>query len=286
MPDKKVVVVTGCTKGGIGNAMCKEFAKRGCRVFATARRLEAMDGLEELGIEKVILDVTDVKSISSAAESITAATGGCIDILVNNAGIGGSAPILDTPLDAFRQVLETNTTSVVAMTQAFAPFMIARRSGKIVNVSSIAAIASVPYRGAYVASKCALSGLSDVMRMELKPFGIEVVVLLPGAVKTNMVENYKISGLLKLPEDSYYGPVRDVFTEKLNLSQGLDSTSVEDFATYNVSKILSRRTPYYILSAANSGIAWFISTFFPRWLSDWFYMRFFALDKLKTIKSQ
>jgi NAD(P)-dependent dehydrogenase (short-subunit alcohol dehydrogenase family) len=125
----KVVLVTGCSAGGIGYALCQEFAARGCKVYATARSVQKMQGLEAAGCVVKALDVTDAKAVSSVVSGVLAAEGR-IDVLVNNAGRGISGSVLDVPLDAARKLFETNFFACISLIQAVTPTMMKQRSGE------------------------------------------------------------------------------------------------------------------------------------------------------------
>ncbi|CAI5492262.1 unnamed protein product [Closterium sp. Naga37s-1] len=165
--DGKVVAITGCSKGGIGYALAEEYARRGAKVFATARSVEAMDGLQEQGVSTVKLDVTKEDDIKSAVDVIVKSAGQ-IDILVNNAGVLIMGPVADLPLSSWRHGFETNLLGAVAMAQAVFPHMAERRSGCIVNISSILGYQALPTGAVYAASKAALTAATDCMRMEMK----------------------------------------------------------------------------------------------------------------------
>jgi NAD(P)-dependent dehydrogenase (short-subunit alcohol dehydrogenase family) len=174
------VLLTGCSTG-IGRACAVAFARRGYAVVATARRLEA---LAELPVrERLVLDVTDDRSVADAV-----AAAGDIDLVVNNAGISAWGPVEFLPLDVMRHVLETNVLGAVRVSQAVLPGMRRRRRGRIVNVSS-GALRGFPLLGVYAASKAALEVLSETLRLEVKEFGIDVLLAEPGAVVTSLAKN-------------------------------------------------------------------------------------------------
>jgi NADP-dependent 3-hydroxy acid dehydrogenase YdfG len=185
--EKQVVLVTGCSTG-IGRAVVRELHARGHRPFATARRLEAISDLATLGIETLPLDVDDAGSIAGAvAEARERA--GRIDVVINNAGQNVFGPILEVPVERVRRAFETNVLGLLAVTQAVFPIMAERRSGLIVNVGSVVGILPTPFAAGYCASKSAVHMLSEVMRIEVKPFGIDVVVVQPGGVKSSIAES-------------------------------------------------------------------------------------------------
>jgi NADP-dependent 3-hydroxy acid dehydrogenase YdfG len=199
MSDPLVVLVTGCSTG-IGHALARELHARGHRVVATARRPETLAELQVSGMDTLALDVTDPASIDAAvSESLGRA--GRIDVLVNNAGINLFGPLLELSLPELRALFETNVLGLLAVTQAVLPHMADRKQGRIVNIGSVAGILPTPYAGAYCATKCAVHMLSEVLRMELKPFGIEVVVVQPGGVKSSIADSGS-KGLERFQQES------------------------------------------------------------------------------------
>jgi NAD(P)-dependent dehydrogenase (short-subunit alcohol dehydrogenase family) len=182
------VLVTGASSG-IGRAVAAEFAARKHTVFATARRPQPLADLAATtpGVHPITMDVTDPESVRAAWAKIDAQTGGNgVDILVNNAGFALTGPLeLLDPADLRRQ-LDTNVFGLVAVTQAALPAMRARRSGRILNISSMLGRMTLPGMGAYSATKYAVESLSDALRVEVAEFGIDVIVIEPGFVATNL----------------------------------------------------------------------------------------------------
>jgi len=179
----KNVFVTGASTG-IGNATVRRLANN-ARVFAGVRSEADYRALGEVGpnVVPVYLDVVDENSIARAEAEVAAATGGSLDGLVNNAGIVVAAPLEIVPPAEFRKQLDVNVTGPLLVTQAFMPLLRAAR-GRIVMIGSISGKFSSPFMGAYSASKFALEAMSDALRLELAPFGIKVVLVEPGPVKT------------------------------------------------------------------------------------------------------
>lgn len=190
-PSPLVAAVTGASRG-IGRATALLLAREGFRVFALARSEDELRSLAtEAGgrIEPVVLDIADEDSRRSAVAAMMAATGGYgLDVLVNNAGYGLLGPLEEVKAGAFRRQLEVNVIGLLDFTQPFLPGMRERRRGRIVNVSSAAGRVATPFMGAYNASKFALEGLSDTLRRELAPFGVRVILIEPGPIKTHFTE--------------------------------------------------------------------------------------------------
>jgi NAD(P)-dependent dehydrogenase (short-subunit alcohol dehydrogenase family) len=184
------VLITG-TSTGIGRTAALELDRLGFSVFATVRREEDAASLRSEASERlspVHLDVTDSDTIAQAREQVSQAVGDTgLWGLVNNAGIGFSGPLEYVPLDELRWIFEVNVFGLLAVTQAFLPF-IRRARGRIVNISSIASIAVAPFHGPYSATKLSVNGLSDALRRELYPFGVQVSVIKSGFVQTPIWE--------------------------------------------------------------------------------------------------
>jgi len=187
------VLITGCSSG-FGREAAIELARRGHAVVATARRPETLADLDVAS--KLALDVDSDASVSAAI-----ARAGQVDALVNNAGWSAHGPIEKVPLREVQRMFETNFFGAVRMIQALAPAMRARKNGVIVNVSSMAGRAAAPLMGFYSASKFALEGLSEALHLELGHFGIRVVVIEPGFVKSSFRANASRYGSDEPPYD-------------------------------------------------------------------------------------
>ncbi len=181
-------LVTGCSSG-IGLAAARALARRGWRVLATARRDEDRARLEAEGLEPLALELADEASVAACAEAALARLGGAPDALVNNAACAIPGAVEDLSRAALRHQLEVNLLGWHDLTRRLLPAMIARGSGRIVQVSSVLGLVAMPWRGAYVASKFALEGLSDVLRQELAGTGVHVVLVEPGPVLTRFRAN-------------------------------------------------------------------------------------------------
>ncbi len=201
-----VVLISGCSTG-IGRALAMEFAARNWRVFATARKPAAINDLKALNAEVAALDVTDEKSIAACVDSVIAKAGR-IDMLVNNAGLLLVGPLVELETSELRRQFETNVIGLAALTRAVTPHMIGRKSGKIVNISSVSGVLPTPFAGAYGSTKAAVTALSDSLRMELAPFGITVVTVQPGGIKSNLSGNAD-KGLDRFRKTPY-GPIQDL----------------------------------------------------------------------------
>jgi NAD(P)-dependent dehydrogenase (short-subunit alcohol dehydrogenase family) len=204
---KNVALVTG-SSSGIGFETALLLARSGFHIYASMRNLEKSKNIteiantEKLPLQVIQLDVNDDKSVKDAINKIIAENGR-IDILVNNAGYGLFSPIEDVTLDQVKEQFETNFFGVVRVTKEALPIMRKQRKGTIVNVSSGAGRVGVPVYSAYVASKFALEGLSESLRYELKEFGINIVIIEPGVIRTNIVENLKTADIRSRSKSPY-----------------------------------------------------------------------------------
>ncbi|MDO4652107.1 oxidoreductase [Corynebacterium durum] len=178
----KTALVTGASSG-IGEETARTLHKLGYTVYAAARRTDRLKQLTAVGIHALTMDVTDDESMSSGIEKIITETGR-IDVLVNNAGYGSYGAIEDVSLDEARRQFEVNVFGLGRLTQLVLPHMRAQRSGTIINISSMGGRLTTPLGGWYHATKYAVEALSDALRMETAPFGIDVVVIEPGGIRT------------------------------------------------------------------------------------------------------
>lgn len=210
---KLVVLVTGASSG-MGFEAAKLFAEQGHKVYAGARRVEKMAALEPLGVMPVGMDVTNPADNAAAVDRIIAAEGR-IDVLINNAGFGLYGPVEDIPLDDARYQFEVNLFGLADLTQNVLPHMRAQKSGRIINVSSMGGRIFTPFGAWYHASKHALEGWSDCLRLEVAPFGIHVSVIEPGAIKTNW-GGIVVEGIRKYYENSAYKAQLDPFMKMMS----------------------------------------------------------------------
>ncbi|MBQ3814292.1 MAG: SDR family NAD(P)-dependent oxidoreductase [Bacteroidales bacterium] len=177
-----IVLVTGASSG-IGYSSAINLAGKGHKVYAAARRMERMEPLREYGIVPVSLDVTSEESMQACIDGILAAEGR-IDVLVNNAGYGYFGAVENVSMPEARRQLEVNVFGLARLTQLVLPSMRKQGFGRIVNVGSVAGRIVLPFGGWYHVSKYAVEALSDALRIEVKPFGIDVVLIEPGGIGT------------------------------------------------------------------------------------------------------
>lgn len=183
MKNIKIILITGASSG-IGYDAAETLAKQGHRVYAAARRVECMEPLKEFGVNILKMDVTDEASMKQGVEAVFQAEGR-IDVLVNNAGYGYFGAIENVSIEEARRQVEVNVFGLARLTQLVLPIMRAQGSGRIINTSSIAGKMVIYLGGWYNVTKYAVEAFSDALRMEVKPFGIDVVKIEPGAIKTD-----------------------------------------------------------------------------------------------------
>jgi NAD(P)-dependent dehydrogenase (short-subunit alcohol dehydrogenase family) len=187
MPEpSKAVLVTG-SSSGIGRATAEHLLARGWTVYATARRLESVAELEARGARTLALDVTDEASMAAAVEAVEAEAG-AVGVLVNNAGYSQNGAIESVPMERVRAQFETNVFGLVRMCQLVLPGMRRQGWGRIVNVSSMGGRFTFPGGGFYHATKHAVEAISDALRFEVRGFGVDVVIVEPGLIRTEFGE--------------------------------------------------------------------------------------------------
>jgi len=180
---RKVAIVTGGSSG-IGEATARRLHDSGCTVYAVARRVERMAHMADVGVRTVRCDLTDDASMVTLVDRVVTESGR-VDVLVNNAGYGSYGSLEEVPLEEARRQFEVNVFALARLTQLVLPHMRAQGSGTIVNISSMGGRFGEPLGGWYHATKFAVEGLSDSLRMEVAPFGIDVVVIQPGSIGTD-----------------------------------------------------------------------------------------------------
>ena len=200
--ESKAVLITGCSSG-IGHETARHLAEKGHKVYATARRPESIEDLKAAGCETLPCDVTDEASMKACVEAVESAEG-AVGALVNNAGYSQSGAIETVPMESVRRQFETNVFGLIRMCQLVLPGMRRQRSGRIVNISSIGGKLTFPGGGIYHATKHAVEGLSDVLRFEVKGFGIDVIVIEPGLIKTGFADA-AVGSMADTAHDGPYG---------------------------------------------------------------------------------
>jgi len=216
----KTILITGAT-AGIGRFAALHLLRRGHRVLASGRNAAALAALKTeagaLPFETLLLDVTDAASIAAASDEVQRLTDGRgLDVLVNNAGYGLSGPLEGLTDAALKAQFDTNVFGLLAVTRAFLPAMRARGEGRVLNVASVLGHMSLPFLGAYCATKYALEALTDALRLELAPFGIQAVLIEPGTIRSEFEER-TLSSLAPFRAGSPYAPFIDGFEREARL---------------------------------------------------------------------
>jgi short-subunit dehydrogenase len=271
---KQTILITGAT-AGLGRGLAISLAKRGHHVIATGRRLDALESLkvEASGqLDAFQLDVTNAASIENAKREVARLTDGHgVDVLVNNAGFGILAPFEMTTDSEIRSMFETNVFGLAAVTRAFIPQMRERGAGRIVNVSSVGGRITLPFFGAYNATKYAVESISDALRVEVRPFGIDVVLIEPGAVNTefNSVA-FNSEALAGGPQSALVSPYAEVIAKMGPMREMVEKTAAkpEPVVRGMVHAIETRRpSARYVLPSYNA-IGIFFKTITPTRIWD------------------
>lgn len=277
---QRTVLITGCSSG-IGAALAAELHRRGNRVYATARRLDTLSSLLAMGIATDSLDVNDDASIAAVISRIESEVGR-LDILINNAGFSQVGAVVDLTRDDLRRQYETNVISPVIVTRAALPLLRAARAAGdaavVVNVGSIVGVLTTPFAGAYCSSKAAIHSLSDALRMELAPFGIQVVTIQPGGVRSAFGNHAEEA--IRLPPDSLYRPVEKGIRARAQAGQQ-GATPVDEFVVPVVDALLRPAPPAIIRGGKNSVRLPLLKKLLPLRTFDGLVSKVFGLDRFK-----
>ncbi len=270
-----VVLITGCGSG-IGQALAVAFHARGHIVCATARRLETMAELAAAGIMTRVLDVNDIAQAERLIHQLHE-EGFYVDTLVNNAGYGAMGPMLDVPDDVWRQQFNVNLFAPMTLMRLTVPAMRARQRGTLINISSVSGVLTTPFAGPYCASKAAFNAASDALRLELKPFGIRVITVQPGGIRSAFGSH--AAHQVSLADDSPYQAIATAVLARAQESQS-DAMPADVFARELVRRITPWRCPPILRLGRRSKVLPFIKTFLPTSWSDALLRRKFKLDHL------
>ncbi|AHE68073.1 SDR family NAD(P)-dependent oxidoreductase [Legionella oakridgensis] len=200
----KIVFITGCSSG-IGCAAALALSKRGHKVIASCRKDDDVKALLDLKLDVIQMDMNDSQSITTGFKHLLTKTEGRLDVLINNAGYGQAGALEDLDRTTLRRQFETNVFGLMELTRLAIPVMRQQGQGRIINLSSVLGIISLPFRGAYNASKYAVEGISDTLRLELKPSGIAVICIQPGPINSQFRDNSVESALKEIDmENSHF----------------------------------------------------------------------------------
>jgi NAD(P)-dependent dehydrogenase (short-subunit alcohol dehydrogenase family) len=251
----KVALVTGASSG-IGESAARKLRELGYTVYGAARRVEKMKDLADAGIEVLAMDVTDEASVADGVRRIIDETGR-IDVLVNNAGYGSYGAVEDVPLAEARAQFEVNVFGAAQLIQLVTPHMRAQGSGRIINITSMGGKIYTPFGGWYHGTKFALEALSDSLRGELRPFGIDVVVIEPGGIRTEW-GGIAADNLRKTSSDGAYAERAQKMVKQLGAIRGSAPKVIGD-AIARAATTRRPRTRYAVGMGAKPAI-------FLRWL--------------------
>jgi len=277
---QKTVLITGCSTG-IGRAAAEEFLRRGHLVYATARKLETLAGLDARGMRTVALDVNDADSILALTQRLRDDQAH-IDVLINNAGFGLMGPLLDVSLSDARQQFETNVIAVLAMVQALFPYL-SQPGARIANIGSVSGVLVTPFSGAYCATKAAVHALSDALRMELHPFGVDVITIQPGAIRSEFGDTASRSDAVRNAATSRYAAIADAITARAGASQQ-HATPTADFARQLADALLSATPKATVRIGSGSTLLPMLARWLPQRLRDHVLRRRFKLDQLDSTR--
>ena len=269
-----VVLISGCSSG-IGRALADAFKADGYRVFAGARKEADLAALAAAGFNAVRLDVNDAADIASACAQVQSEAGR-LDVLVNNAGYGAMGPLLDGGAAGMRRQFETNVFSLVELTRACFPLLRASR-GLVINIGSVSSVLITPFAGAYCASKAAVHALSGSLRMELAPFGIEVMEVQPGAIESSFGASASQSAEDLVNEQSPWWPLREGIRARANASQDRP-TPAGEFAAVLLAAVGKPKRPTLLRIGNGSRALPLMVNLLPRRLVERLMSKRFGLD--------
>ncbi|KAK8024079.1 hypothetical protein PG993_012145 [Apiospora rasikravindrae] len=270
---ERFALVTGCGKGGIGEALVKEYASRGLHAIATVLPTESSDHLSEPGITCFKLDLTVEQSILDLKQSIQDLTGGRLDVLVNNAGLCYTMTAIDTEIIPVKRMFDVNIFGPMQMVHHFHDMLI-RSRGAIVNIGSIGGVVPYLYGSSYNATKAALHHWSNTLRVEMSPLNVRVII--SGEIGTNILKN---DIHRQLPEASYYAPLASEF--KKHVQRVPETTNRFEYAANVAAESLKPSPAAWFWYGKTTSIIRFFDTFAWRTFWDMIFWRTFNLAKLR-----
>ena len=277
MKTEKVILITGASSG-IGFDAAETLAKQGHRVYAAARRVERMEPLKDCGVRLLKMDVTDDDSMKHGVEEVLRAEGR-IDVLINNAGYGQLGAIENVSLEEARRQVEVNLFGLARLTQLVLPVMRQQGSGRIVNTSSVAGKIAIFLGGWYNVTKFAVEGFSDALRMEMKPFGIDVVKIEPGAIRTNW-GSIAVDSLKKSSAGTAYEAIGNQWADSINWFYETSIGSSPSVVTRAISRAVNKRHPRMCYRVGRfAGVGVFFHAILP---ARWWDAMMWKLGKIKV----
>lgn len=279
MTTQKYALITGCSSG-IGKALAVECHSRGMVVFAGARRLAAMEDLAQKGIHTFELDVTDEDSIQAMKSKVIEIAGNRLDFLFNNAGQSCTIPGAEVKIEDVNRCFDVNFNGVIRMIQAYLPLLLESK-GKIVQTGSVAGAVPFPWGSVYGATKAAVRQYSESLRLELKPFGVDVVTIVTGGVNTNIADTRP------LPAESQFKDAESSFEMRRQLAVKNKPISPEKFAKQVISSVDKTHAPEHVWHGSNAGLIQFALYYLPRRVLLFMILRRFVMfDYYQKVKAR
>jgi len=279
----RTILITGCSDGGLGAALAVAFHRQGDRVLATARNPKKMTSLKSLGIETLSLDVLSAESVKVCVAEVSALTGGSLDILINNAGSGYSVPMVEAEISEVEKLFDLNVWSIIRTTRHFVPLLRNSKTGALlVNNTSGNSIMPMPFQGPYNASKAAAAMVTQNLRLELQAFGIKVIDLKTGAVKSHFHENSTTRVNPVLPENSLYTPAKEKMESIFRGEININLMPAEEYAKRVVNDLSKDNPPLIIWRGDSATKAW-LASFAPLGFTDGLLKKISGLDVVEQI---
>lgn len=259
MTNQKVVLITGASSG-VGQVTARLLSQNGYRVYGTSRNPDKAEAITN--VEMLALDVRSDDSVAACVKAVVNKAS-VIDVLVNNAAYELGGALEETSIDEARAQFETNFFGVVRMVNAVLPSMRQRKQGQIINVSSLAGVSSIPFMGFYSASKFALEGYTDALRIELKPFKIHVSLTEAGFLKTPMMNKRQVSTAQLEEYDPWRNRAFNAIRDHEQKAPG------PDVAAQTILRILASKRPrLHYLIGSQAQVATRLQRFLPEWAYD------------------
>ncbi len=272
----KVVLITGASMG-IGRHCAARLAARGDHVYGTSREPASVEAVD--GVNLVRLGVASDESVRGCIDTVLEREG-CIDVLVNNAGFGYGGAVEETSVDEARHIFEINTLGILRMCQAVLPAMRQQGQGHIVNISSLGGLMAMPFQGLYNASKFALEGLSEALRMEVRPFGIHVTLVEPGDVSTQFTRNRLMTTASRQSPVYRQQQTKTMAIVEQDEAGGISPARVAEL----VEKVISRRAPRrrYVAAHRLQRLAAWLDGVLPQAMMEYLIMDHYDMDRRRS----
>ncbi|CAJ2505662.1 Uu.00g130560.m01.CDS01 [Anthostomella pinea] len=274
-PQTAFALVTGCGKGGIGEALVIEYQRKGLHSIATILPSESSDHLTDAGISWFHLDVTSDESVEELKNTVRELTGGFLDILVNNAGIAYTMAAIDTDVTEVGRMFDVNVFGPMRMVHHFHDLLI-KAHGTVVNIGSVGGIVPYVYGSSYNATKAALQHWSNTLRVEMAPLDVSVLTIISGEIGTNILRR---DIHRELPRGSYMAPLADEF--KQHVQRSPNTTDRFEYASKVVAQSLKQSPPAWFWYGKTASTVRFLDMFAWRTIWDYIFWASFNLGKLR-----